>query len=105
MLLARRRVLLLRLVDGAAQRHHQSRPRHLQHVEARLASRRLEVRTSRTTELQNLQVGIDEYGGWRELIDGTRSASRWALSSPLKPSAAPWSACCGRGPRFCRERL
>jgi hypothetical protein len=69
MLLARRHVLFLRLGNDVAQRHHQPRPRHLQHVEGGLARWRLEIRAGRPTELQDLQVGIDQHGRRRELTD------------------------------------
>ena len=52
-------VLLLGLVDGGAQRQHQPFARHLQHVEARLAGRRLQIGPGRPAELQDLQFVID----------------------------------------------
>ena len=63
-------VFLLRLVDGGAQRQHQAFPRHLEHVEARLAGGRLQIGARRPTELQDLQLGVDQHAGRSELVDG-----------------------------------
>ena len=60
---------LLRLVDGFSQRQHQAFPRHLQHVEARLALGRLQIRARRTPKLDDLKFGVDEHAGRREVID------------------------------------
>ena len=96
-LLARRRVVLLRLVDGAAQRQHQPGPRHLQQVEARLAGGRLEIRAGRTAELQDLQVGVDEHGRRGELID--RHAVGLALGAELAAEAFGRSSVVGWLPK------
>ena len=60
--------------------------RHLQHVEARLAGGRLEVRAGRPAELQDLQSALISTPGGANWLTVMRSASRCALSSPRKPS-------------------
>ena len=92
---------------AAAQRQHQAFARHLQHVEARLAGGRLEIRAGRPAELQDLQLGIDEHAGRRELIDGDAvglalgvelAAERFGRRAPARRPADDAS---GRGARAC----
>ena len=94
--LARGFVFLLRLVDGGAQRQHQAFPRHLQHVEARLARGRLKIGAGRPAELQDLQLGIDKHAGRSELIDrdavGLALGVEFAAETFRRVSACPLSA-------------
>ena len=57
------------VMGHGAQRQHQAFPRHLKHVEARLARGRLKVSAGRSAEMQDLQLGVDKHAGRSELID------------------------------------
>ena len=54
---------------------------HLEHIEAGLAGGRLQIVTGRAAKLQDLQIGVDEHAGWRELVDG--DAVGFALGAEL----------------------
>src|SRR5439155_216363 len=62
-------VLLLRLLDGGAQRRHQSFPRHLQHVEAGVAAGRFQKQTGLAPELQDFQLGVNQHPGRGETAE------------------------------------
>src|SRR5947199_14647 len=62
-------VLLLRLLDGVAQRRHQSFPLHLQHVEAGVAVGRFQKQTGRAPELQDFQQGVKHHAGRGETAE------------------------------------
>src|SRR5439155_19586003 len=70
-------VLLLRLLDGSPQRKHQTFPRHLQHLEARVAAARFQKRTGVAPELQDLQLGVNQHAGRGKTVE--RDAVRLAL--------------------------
>ncbi len=74
---AHRLVVLSCLVQGRPQRGEHAGTRHLQHVEGGLARGRLEKRTGRAAELQDLEVVAHEHRGRRETVH--RDAVGFAL--------------------------